>query len=435
MEGEMKQWKEEEAAEVEEHSLVKRQAHHHMHVTSTTMTASKLEVLATEQTNGSSGLTYEQEIIQTEVNSGDIEKKTNLHPLDPVIHVDSSLFSSVRTESERVGVITENVQQLKDLYLEGLYQKTPTQGFYCPNCKTCIEKVLLVEETSAPAPPTPPPPRPPFRCDSCFSFLIPIGRCLFPGWLPEEKIPTIPDDINISGKPEQPPQLEEVPEPPGVDQESRSSTTWEILKSTVYGGLVESIASLGIVTSSASSDATTLNILVLSLANLIGGLFIIVHNIWDLKSEQPRTNNVTNVGVDRYYQVLGKRKHFYLHVFMAIQSFIIFGLVPPLVYAFTFTESNNKDLKLAAVAVASAICITLLSIAKAHIQRPNSYLTYLKTVLQYLSTGAMTSVVSYLAGELVKELIEKLGWFDTKSSSFALLLPEMSSEKSRFGSY
>ncbi|KAI9085289.1 hypothetical protein K1719_032812 [Acacia pycnantha] len=167
-----------------------------------------------------------------------------------------------------------------------------------------------------------------------------------------------------------------------------------------------------------------MNILVLSLANLIGGLFIIIHNIWDLKSEQPR-----------YHQVLGKREHFYLHVFIVILSFIIFGLVPPLVYAFTFTESNNKDLKLAAVAVASAIFITLLSIAKAHIQRPNSYLTYLKTMLQYLSIGAMTSVVSYLAGELVKELIEKLGWFDTKSSSFALFLPEMSSGKPRIGSY
>ncbi|XP_028765276.1 membrane protein of ER body-like protein, partial [Neltuma alba] len=208
--------------------------------------------------------------------------------------------------------------------------------------------------------------------------------------------------------------------------------TWEILKSIVYGGLLESIASLGIVTSSASSDATTLNILVLSLANLIGGLFILVHNIWDLKSEQPRTSNETNARVDRYYQVLGKREHFYLHVFIAILSFIIFGLVPPVVYAFTFTESNNKDLKLAAVAGASAICITLLSIGKAYIQRPN---TYLKTVLHYLSTGALTSVVSYLAGELVKELIEKLGWFDTKRSSFTLLLPEMSVEKPRFGSY
>ncbi|XP_054782273.1 membrane protein of ER body-like protein isoform X4 [Prosopis cineraria] len=221
----------------------------------------------------------------------------------------------------------------------------------------------------------------------------------------------------------------------GVVREPGSSTTWEILKSIVYGGLIESIASLGIVTSSASSDATTLNILVLSLANLMGGLFILVHHIWDLKSEQPRTNNQTNASVDRYYEVLGKRENFYLHLCIAILSFIIFGLVPPLVYAFTFSESSNKDLKLAAVAGASAICIALLSITKAYVQRPNTYLIYLKTVLYYLSTGAMTSVVSYLAGELVKELIEKLGWFNTQNSNLTLLLPEMSVDKPRFGSY
>ncbi|XP_054780805.1 membrane protein of ER body 2-like [Prosopis cineraria] len=194
--------------------------------------------------------------------------------------------------------------------------------------------------------------------------------------------------IDTSEKSEQPPELEEVKVdegssaavPPsttlptttqtGVIHVSGSSRTWEILKSIEYGGLVEYIASLSIVTSSASSDATTLNILVLSLANLIGGLLIHVHNIWDLKSEQPKTNNEENASVDRYYEVLGKRENFFLHACITISSFIIFGLVPPLVYAFTFYESNNKDLKLAAVAGASAICITLLSIAKAYIQRP-----------------------------------------------------------------
>lgn len=162
---------------------------------------------------------------------------------------------------------------------------------------------------------------------------------------------------------------------------------------------------------------------------------LLPRQIWDLKSEQS-TDGETNTHVDKYYQVLGKRNHFYLHMFLAILSFIIFGLVPPLIYAFTFNdETNNKDLKLAAVAAASAICITLLSLAKAYIQRPNTYATYLKTVLYYLSSGAMTSVVTYLVGKLIKEFIENVGWFDTKSSSFTLLLPEMSSEKPRFGYY
>lgn len=42
-----------------------------------------------------------------------------------------------------------------------------------------------------------------------------------------------------------------------VVQGAASSKTWEILKSIVYGGLTESLASLSVVTSAASADATT----------------------------------------------------------------------------------------------------------------------------------------------------------------------------------
>ncbi|GJX79740.1 membrane protein of ER body-like protein, partial [Tanacetum coccineum] len=52
----------------------------------------------------------------------------------------------------------------------------------------------------------------------------------------------------------------------------------EILKSIVYGGLMEVIASLSIVASAAASDAATLSIVALALATLIGGVFVIGHN-------------------------------------------------------------------------------------------------------------------------------------------------------------
>ncbi|XP_054780169.1 membrane protein of ER body-like protein isoform X1 [Prosopis cineraria] len=400
----MKQWKEEEEeAEVEEVGLVRQQAH----MLVTTIATSSIDIKATEKTNESSGLNGGQEIYQTEVNSGDIEKNITLHPSDPIISVDSTSLGNVRTESERVGIITDNLQLVKELYLESLYQKTPTQGFYCPNCKACIQKVLLLdtvgEKTSVPAQP-PPPPSERFRCPTCFSFLISIGSLLFPCLGPGNDVPII----------------------------RGSSKTWDILKSIVYGGLVESIASLSVVASSASADAATLSIIALSLANLIGGLFILVHHIWDLKAEEPSTNEV----VDRYYLSLGKRENFYLHLCIAILSFIIFGVVPPLAYGLTFYEVNNKNVALAAVAGAAVICITLLAITKTYIQRPNTYLPYLKTVLYYLSTGALTSVISYLAGVLIRELLEKLGIGSESSSGFTLMLPEMSViEKPRFGSY
>ncbi|RDX67821.1 Membrane protein of ER body-like protein, partial [Mucuna pruriens] len=213
-----------------------------------------------------------------------------------------------------------------------------------------------------------------------------------------------------------------------------SSKALEILKSIVYGGLIESLASLSVITSAASADATTcrtccfhfiflpflfkiilevhMNIVALAFANLIGGLFVLGHNLEELKSEQ----------VDRYKELLGQTENFILHAFIAILSFIVFGLVPPVVYGFSFRESDDKDFKLAAVAAASLLCITLLSIAKAYIKRPSSYLTYFKTVLYYVSTGAVASLLSYLSGDLVKKLVQKLGWFES-ASNISLQIP------------
>ncbi|XP_028766983.1 membrane protein of ER body-like protein [Neltuma alba] len=612
MEGLLKQWKEEAEAEAEveeEVGLVRRQAHEQV----TTFTGSDIHIQGQEisETKDDSGgiekkdttspssdpiipgdstppknVTIQtekrQEISETKDGSSfsDIEKKNiTLPSSDPIIYRDATLPKNVAVESERVGVITENIQLAKELYLESLYLKPPTQGFYCPNCRACIQKVLILdpvrEEPDTPAQSHPQFER--FRCSTCFSFLIPIGSWVLP-WLvrdkeevtedapktkvpPPEEVPphsgsqmlqpepiitdgahktqedeqgpdgsrTKPSrwgvlasasaiavqkkpEVDISKIPERRPaengvdgastdlshQIIDVPEgeqgpdgsrakpsqwgllasasaiaipkKPQVDiskipeqqkpideaadvgvsteplgsttsastttagavQEPGSGKTWDIPKSIVYGGLIESIASLSIVASSASADATTLSILALSLANLIGGLFILVHHMWDLKSEQQGTNEL----VDRYYLSLGKRENFYLHVFIATLSFIIFGIVPPLVYGLTFYEINNKDLTLVAVAGASVICITLLSIAKTYIQRPNSYLTYLKTVIYYLSTGALSSVLSYLAGVLIRKLLEKLGFGSESSLGFTLTLPEMSiTEKPRFGSY
>ncbi|CAI8608159.1 unnamed protein product [Vicia faba] len=194
-----------------------------------------------------------------------------------------------------------------------------------------------------------------------------------------------------------------------------NTTKLEIVKSIVYGGLAESLASLSVVTSAASADAATLNIVALAIANLIGGLFALGQNLRELKAEQPKRSN-TEAVVDQYNEVLGQRKNFILHAFIAISSFIIFGLIPPVVYGFTFRDKDEKDFKLAAVAGASLICITLLSILKAYIKRPNSYLTYFQTVFFYVSTGAVATLVCYLAGDMMKKLIEKLGWFEPASS-------------------
>ncbi|KAJ7961564.1 Membrane protein of ER body-like protein [Quillaja saponaria] len=366
-------------------------------------------------------------------------KKIDIHKNDEILlpaSVPPVYNNDITTGRPRI----ENEQEVTDLYLENVYhEKPPTHAFYCPNCKACIEKVIIL--------PAKPKQTESIRCTKCLSFLIPLGNWLFPNWVVpiDDEISSVPGS-NFGNKPTVG-VLSSSPQPNPVQGSTTNAASsarndavitgrpgggkmWEVLKSIVYGGLLEAIASLGVVTSAASADATTLNIVVLAFANLISGLFVLVNNIWEMKADQPRRSNNDQdaVVVDRYKELLGERNNFILHAFVSILSFLIFGLVPPVVYGFSFFESENKDISLAAVAGASLLCITLLAIAKAYIKKA-TFKTYVTTILYYVSTGAVASTVSYLAGVLIKKLIEKLGWFESSSNVTLPQIPQMSMNK------
>ncbi|KAJ9546346.1 hypothetical protein OSB04_018889 [Centaurea solstitialis] len=181
----------------------------------------------------------------------------------------------------------------------------------------------------------------------------------------------------------------------------------EIIKSIVYGGLMESIASLSVVSSAVGANAATLNVLALGLANIFGGLFVIGHDLWDLKAEQ--TSGPSEE--DRYQQFLGRRENFTIHVVVCLLSYLVFGFLPPVVYGFSFRESNDRDLKLLMVAVASIICIMILAAAKAYVQSK----PYFKTITYYLTFVFMVSGASFLFGDLIARLLEKIDIFHSGS--------------------
>ncbi|KAL1547329.1 hypothetical protein AAHA92_23820 [Salvia divinorum] len=216
---------------------------------------------------------------------------------------------------------------------------------------------------------------------------------------------------------------------------AREERKVEVIKSIVYGGLAETMTSLSVVASAAGGGASTLNVFTLGAANLIGGLFIIAHNLWDLRCDRPEeqlSNEVTEQA-DRYRQLLGRRQNFALHAFVAIIAYIVFGLVPPVVYGFSFRGSDDKQMKLLMVAAASLVCILVLTVGKAYVQRPPK--PYLQTVMTFLIVGISVSGVSYAAGGLVERLLEKLGLFEPSSAAANLLVPEMRSVGSGWASY
>ncbi|TVU12949.1 hypothetical protein EJB05_46616 [Eragrostis curvula] len=187
---------------------------------------------------------------------------------------------------------------------------------------------------------------------------------------------------------------------------------WDILKAIVYGGLVESITSLSVVSAAAASGAKTLDIFVLGIANLIGGLPIIFHNIADLRTIGGANENDERVG--HYWQQLGRRTKYRLHMVIAILSYILFGLLPPVIYGLSFRESDNRENKMMAVAAASLACIALLAIGKAHVKTTRTYLT---TLLYYLSVGFSGSGLSYVAGVLITRLLAHFGLIDQGGSA------------------
>ncbi|XP_042511094.1 membrane protein of ER body-like protein isoform X7 [Macadamia integrifolia] len=186
---------------------------------------------------------------------------------------------------------------------------------------------------------------------------------------------------------------------------------WDILKSIIYGGLIESITSLGVVSSAAASDATTLNIVILGLANLMSGFIIIIHNLKELKYDYHGATSEANSNIDRYQETLGRRENFRLHAIVTLMSYIAFGLLPPVIYGFSFRRSNDKSYKLITCGAASLVAIILLSIGKAHVQRPPK--SYIKTILHYLLVGLTASGLCYAVGLLIKRLLAESGWFDT----------------------
>ncbi|CAH9140816.1 unnamed protein product [Cuscuta epithymum] len=206
---------------------------------------------------------------------------------------------------------------------------------------------------------------------------------------------------------------------------AREGNKIEIIKSIVYGGLAELITSLSIVSSAAAGDTTTLQILALGLANLIGGFFIILNNLWELKKDciEQASNQITEQP-DRYTELLGKRKNFMIHAIVVLLSYILFGLVPPTVYAFFLRTHNDvRELKLSTAAAASLLCIILLAIGKAYAQRPPK--PYLKTITFYVVLGLMVSGVSFGAGDLINRLLQKFGLFEPSSSEISLYLPRV----------
>ncbi|KAI3760261.1 hypothetical protein L1987_50654 [Smallanthus sonchifolius] len=388
---------------------------------------------------------------------------------ETTIKKDEILYESIANQvetggsSNNLGEVVE--EEIVELEFEKVKPKLATHSMHCPNCKSEITKVILRRKVlsyrSNEQPVDPVEPEPEQRdlvgCFSCLSLFTCSGKengCFNPFDIfrrsetstdhassssGEHKMKAVvrendlPGSSNATGDDDDAMiTIENEPEAIVVVARSRGRS-WlgyegvlvEIIKSIVYGGLMEVIASLSVVASAAASDAATLSVVSLALASLIGGVFVIGHNLWDLRDDcyKDSSSQETNkAATDKYKELLGQVNYFPLHVFFAILSFLMFGMVPSVAYGYSCHETNDKDFTLVVTATASLLCVLLLAILKAYINKCTVF-EYFKTVVYYIITAVLVSGVSYVVGNLVAWLIEELGWFNTSSGGGMPCLP------------
>ncbi|KAJ9565170.1 hypothetical protein OSB04_001136 [Centaurea solstitialis] len=212
---------------------------------------------------------------------------------------------------------------------------------------------------------------------------------------------------------------------PAPATEEEGSASLEILKSVVYGGLMEVIASFSVVASAAASETTTLRIVALALASVVGGIFAIGHNLWDLRADcyGNSSKETKQEATTKYKALLGRLNYFPLHAVFAILSFVVFGMLPPVAYGFSYHKTSDKDYTIIVVSIVCLLCVSLLALFKACITKCKGFFEYVKTVVYYVTIAVSVSGASYVVGILVSRLIEELGLFDMSSGVAETLLP------------
>ncbi|XP_075099430.1 uncharacterized protein LOC107830267 isoform X3 [Nicotiana tabacum] len=397
--------------------------------------------------------------------------------LPPSLGNDSQSSASVTKGSENERIVEEEEVVELEFFDTTAVDKLHTHNAYCPNCSSRITKVVLrrvkrerrisVETDDR---------QDLLGCLSCFNIFVRIGKKLNPfplfgsgggnsvpsGSATQEGKPVLNEEgcfdlhwflrkrkVTDGRKLTEPGDDWRIPmDDPGASSstadsgstqrplppvEVKKNKSLEIVKCIVYGGLIESITSLGVISSAAASDVDTMKIVTIGVANLIAGFFVICQNLVDLKYNVGGGSNLSDQA-DRYGELLGQRKHFLLHATFALLSYFVFGLVPPVVYGFTFRKSDDRDYKLIAVAAASLLCIIILAAAKAYTQGANKFSRYFKTIVSYVTAAGMASGVGYAAGHLIKRLMDQLGWFDSNPAP-SLFSSEMISQNPVWASY
>ena len=94
-----------------------------------------------------------------------------------------------------------------------------------------------------------------------------------------------------------------------------------------------------------------------------------------------------------------------LHATIALISYVVFGVLSPLIYAFSYRQTDDRDRKFILCCGVTIATVGLLSLGKAKVSNKG----YVRTLCAYILVLVVSSIIGYLTAEHVADLLDSWG--------------------------
>lgn len=167
------------------------------------------------------------------------------------------------------------------------------------------------------------------------------------------------------------------------------------LKEFVYGGIDGSVTTFAVVAGATGGKLDTGVIIVLGFANLIAdGFSMSVGNYLSEKSELDQSE--AEVGIKNHLSPIRMAGATFV-------SFILMGLVPLLVYIYSYLYETHTDRLFFYSCVLTGTSFLLIGFLRSHVTSAKWY----RSIVETLLLGSIAAVLAYFVGSILEGMISR----------------------------
>jgi vacuolar iron transporter family protein len=165
------------------------------------------------------------------------------------------------------------------------------------------------------------------------------------------------------------------------------------LKEFVYGGIDGSVTTFAVVAGATGAKMDAGVIIVLGFANLIAdGFSMSVGNYLSEKSDQAANHKPIHNSISPF-RTAGA----------TFVSFVIMGLVPLLVYVFSYLNGTKADHLFPYSCMLTALSFLLIGILRSRVTNTN----WFRSIVETLLLGGIAAILAYYLGFVLERMISK----------------------------